>query len=60
MRITFDIHQTNKKFYVTVQPKNAYKLEFVDHLCLPFLDQPQSNIVVFELITFQTYNILVI
>ena len=34
-------------------------MEFVDHVWLPFLDQPQSDIVVFEVITFQIYNILV-
>ena len=53
-----DIHQTNTKFSVTFQPKNTYKLEFVDHLWLPFLYQPQYDIVVFEIITFQIYNII--
>ena len=48
MRIPFDIHQTNEMFSVTVHPKNAYKLEFTDHLCLPFIDQPQYDIVVFN------------
>ena len=47
------------KFFVTVQPKNACKLEFVDHLWIPFLDQPQSNIVVFDIIKFQVKRILV-
>ena len=32
MRITVDIHQTNKKFSITVQSNNACKLEFSDHL----------------------------
>ena len=59
MQITVDIYQTNKKFFVTFQPKNACKLEFSDHLWLPFLDQPQSDIVVFAIITFQLHNILV-
>ena len=59
MRIPGDIHQTNKKFAVTVQPKNACKLEFTDHLWLPFLDKPQSDIVVFVIIIFQIYNNLV-
>ena len=40
MIIPVDIHQTETKFYVTVQPKNACKLEFADHLLLPFLDKP--------------------
>ena len=35
------------------------KLGFVDHLWLPFLDQPQSNIVVFSKINFQIYKIIV-
>ena len=34
-----DIYQTNKNCFVTVQPKNACKLEFVDHLWIPFIDQ---------------------
>ena len=57
--ITVDFHQANKKFSVTVQPKNAYKLEFEYHLWLLFLEQPQSDIVVFAITTFQVYNILV-
>ena len=48
-----------KKFTVIVQPKHSCKLEFVDHLWLPFLDQPQSYIVVLEVITFKIYNSLV-
>ena len=59
MRIPVEIHEINKKFTITVQPKNACKLEFVDHLWLPFIDQPHSDIVVFEVITFHIYNILV-
>ena len=59
MIIPVDIHQTNKKIYVTVQPKNSCKLEFADNLWLPFLDQPHSDIVVFTIINFQIYNILV-
>ena len=58
MRITVDIHQ-NIYISVTLQPKNACKLIFSDHLRLPFLDQPQSEIVFFAIITFQVYNILV-
>ena len=59
MKIPVDIHERNKKFIVTVQPKNACKLEFVDNLLLPFLDQPQSHIVVFSVISFQIYRIIV-
>ena len=47
IRIPVDIHKNNKRFYVTVKPKNACKLESVDHLWPPFLDEPQSDIVVF-------------
>ena len=39
MRILVDIHQTNKNSCVTVQPKNACKLKFADHLWLTILDQ---------------------
>ena len=42
--------------FVTVQP--PCKLEFADHLWLPFLDQPQSDILVSVIITFQIHNIL--
>ena len=59
MIIPVDIHEKNKKFTVTVQPKNAYELEFVYHLWLPFFDQPHSDIIVFAIITFRIYNILV-
>ena len=59
MIIPVDIHQTNKKFYIAVQPKHACILEFADHLWLPFIDQPQYDIVVFEIIAFKMYNILV-
>ena len=31
MIIPVEIHETNKKFTFTVQPKNACKLGFVDH-----------------------------
>ena len=47
------------KFHCYSSTKNACKLEFVDHLWLTFLDQPQSDIVVFEIINFHIYNILV-
>ena len=45
--------------FVIFQPKEACKLESADHLWLPFLDQPQSEIVVFAIINFNMYNILV-
>ena len=38
---------------------NACKLESADHLWLPFLDQPQSEIVVSVIITFHIYDIIV-
>ena len=34
-------------------------MRFVDRLRLPFLDQPQLDIVVLAIITFHIYNILV-
>ena len=33
-------------------------MEFTDHLLLPFLDQNQSDVVVFAIISFQIYKIL--
>ena len=50
IRITVDIHQTNKRLFVKVQPKNT---------CLPFLDLPQSDIIAFSIITFHIYKIMV-
>ena len=52
MRIPVDIHERNEKFTITVQPKNACKLEFVDNLWPLFFDQPQSDIVGFAIINF--------
>ena len=37
MKIPAEIYQRNEKFFVTVKPKHACKLEFADHLWLPFL-----------------------
>ena len=31
-------------------------MEFVDHLWQPFLDQPQSEMLVFEIINFHIYR----
>ena len=59
MIIPVDIHEINQKFAVTVQPKNKCKLESVYHLWLPFIDQPQSDIVFFAIINFRIYIILV-
>ena len=59
MIIPVYVHHTNKNFSITVQPKNACKLKFADHLCLPLFDQAQQGIVVFAIINFQIYNIIV-
>ena len=34
-------------------------MESADHLWLPFIDEPQSDFLVFEIIIFQIYNIIV-
>ena len=34
---------------MTVNPKNSYKMNFTDHLWLQFLDQPQSDAVLFAI-----------
>ena len=60
VRIADGIFQTSNKLFVTFHPKNVCKLEFSDNLWLPFLDQPQSDVMVFSIITFQMYKILVI
>ena len=59
MIITVDIHEINKNFTVIVHPQNSCRLEFADHLWIPFLDQPQYDIVVFAIFTFQIYKIIV-
>ena len=46
------ICQKNKKLFVIVNPRNACKMGFSDHLWLPFLDQPQSYVVAFAMIYF--------
>ena len=43
----------------TIHPKNAYKLEFPDHLLLSFIEQPQSNEAAFAIISFGVYKYLV-
>ena len=60
MKIPDGIFKTNKKSFVAVHPKNPYKPEFSDNLWPAFLDQPQSYVVVFEIISFRIYIILVI
>ena len=59
MWLPINIYQRNKKLFVTVKSKKAYKLEFSDHLCLPFLVQHQLDILVFAIITFHIHNIIV-
>ena len=39
----------DKKSLVTINSKNVYEMKFTDHLLLTFLDQPQSDIVSFEI-----------
>ena len=59
MQVPVDINQTNKKTICYSSTKNAFKLEFADHLWLPFLDEPHSDIVVLAIINFHIYKILV-
>ena len=49
----FSCHICLKKYklFLMVNPKNLCKLEFTDHLWIQYLDQPQSNVVFFEIIT---------
>ena len=55
MRIPDHICKNNKHLFVTVNTRSACKLEFSDHLWLPFIDQPQSDVVVFAMIYFHIY-----
>ena len=50
MIILYGMLLTNKQIFVTVNPKNTCKFEFADHLWLPFIDQTQSDVVVFAII----------
>ena len=59
MRIPDGVCQTNKRLFMTVNPNNARKLGFADHPWLPFLDQPQSDVVIFEIIYFRIYRIFI-
>ena len=52
MRIPDRICKNNKKLFVTVNTQNACKLGFSDRSWLPSLNQPQSDVVVFEIISF--------
>ena len=48
-----------EKLFVTVHPRNAYILELPYHLWLPFLYQPQSDVVAFFIISVYIYKYLV-
>ena len=52
MKITDCMCQTNEKLFAAVNPKDTSKLEFSDYLFPPFLDQPQSDVVVFVIVYF--------
>ena len=59
MKIPDGNFQAYNKLFVLVHARKACKLKFADHLWSPFHDQPQSDVVVFKIITFQTFKILV-
>ena len=59
MKITNRNCPKRTKLFVTVHPRNVCKMVFPDHLWLPFLDQPQSDKVVFAIIYFGIYKYLV-
>ena len=54
-----EIYLITKEFFVTVHPKNTFKLEFSYNLWLAFIDQPHYDILVFAVINFHMYKILV-
>ena len=51
--IPYNVYQTNKKLFVAVNPKFSFRLESADNLCLPFIYQPQSDVVAFTIIFFR-------
>ena len=53
MIIPVGIHERNKSSLLQFNQKMYVKLESVDNLQLQFIDQPQSDIVVFAIINFQ-------
>ena len=53
------ICQNNNKLFVMINLRNTCKLEFADHLWIPSMDQPQSDVVVFAIIYFHIYINLV-
>ena len=48
IRSPYRIFQTNKNIFLMIHPKNACQLGLSGYLLLPFLDQPKSDVVVFE------------
>ena len=58
MIIPDHICQTNKNLFLMVNNKNSCKLEFSDHLWIPFINQPQSDVLSYEIISFKIYKIL--
>ena len=60
LKFLYLIYQNSKRLFVRVNPINIYKFEFSYHLWLPFLDQPQSDVVFFAIIYFQIYKNIVI
>ena len=59
MRIPDHICKNNKHLFVTVNTRSACKLEFSDHLQLPFIDQSQLDAVIFAMVSSQLYKLLV-
>ena len=55
--ITGQIYQNNKKLFVTFNSRNECRMDFADRLWLPFIDQSQSDVVVFVIIYFCIYKI---
>ena len=55
MRNLVYLHPAKKRFSVTIKPKMHVIWDFADNLWLPFLDQTQSDTVVFEIFNFQIY-----
>ena len=45
--------------FVTINYRNSYIVALPDHLWLPFIDKPQSYVVVFAMIYSEVYKYLI-
>ena len=56
MIIPHILYKIEKKVFVTVHPRNSYRVEFSDYLLIQFIYQPQSAVFIFDMIYFDMYK----